>query len=73
MPTAANVELMVGCMLESALGIHTSAHLVAGIGSVSHVDLDGNLFIAEDVTDGTGGPTIGIDGPGHGIVPTLPE
>ncbi|MGA9403332.1 dipeptide epimerase [Haladaptatus sp.] len=70
---AANVELMVGCMLESALGIHTSAHLVAGLGSFSHVDLDGNLLVAEDVIAGTGGPTIDISGPGHGIDPTLPE
>lgn len=66
---AANVELMVGCMLESAVGIHTSAHLVSGLGSFSHVDLDGNLLIAEDVVPTDGGPTIDISGPGHGVVP----
>jgi L-alanine-DL-glutamate epimerase-like enolase superfamily enzyme len=67
---AANLELMVGCMLESAIGIHASAHLIAGIGSFSHVDLDGNLLIAEDVIPTDGGPTIDISGPGHGIAPT---
>ncbi len=35
---AANLELMVKCMLESALGIHASAHVVAGTGAFSYVD-----------------------------------
>ena len=66
---AANLELMLGCMLESAIGIHTSAHVVAGTGAFSYVDLDGNLLLAEDVADVEHGPTIDIDGPGHGITP----
>ena len=66
---AANLELMVGCMLESAVGIHASAHLVAGSGAFSYVDLDGNLLLAEDVADVEYGPRIEIDGPGHGITP----
>ena len=66
---AANMELMVGCMLESAVGIHTSAHLVAGSGAFSYVDLDANLLLAEDVTEVTYCPTIDIDGPGHGVYP----
>ena len=64
---AANLDLMVGCMLESAIGIHTSAHLVAGTGLFEHVDLDGNLLLAEDVTDVEHGPVIDPHGPGHGI------
>ena len=35
-------------MLESAVGIHTSAHVVAGTGAFSYVDLDGNRLLAED-------------------------
>jgi L-Ala-D/L-Glu epimerase len=66
---AANVELMVGCMLESAVGIHASAHVVSGVGSFSHVDLDGNLLLAEDVISSERGPTIDVFGPGHGIAP----
>lgn len=66
---AANLELMVGCMLESAVGIHTSAHLIAGSGAFSYVDLDGNLLLAEDAKDVAYGPTIDIEGPGHGITP----
>ncbi|WP_435318789.1 dipeptide epimerase [Haloarchaeobius sp. TZWSO28] len=65
----ANLELMVGCMLESAVGIHTSAHLVAGLGAFDYVDLDGNLLLAEDVTDTAFGPTIAPSGPGHGVEP----
>lgn len=64
---AANVDLMVGCMLESAVGIHTSAHLVAGLGTFSHVDLDGNQLLETDVVDRERGPTIDIAGPGHGV------
>jgi len=66
---AADLELMVGCMLESAVGIHTSAHLVAGTGAFDYVDLDGNLLIDEDVIDVAYGPTIEIGGPGHGVAP----
>jgi L-alanine-DL-glutamate epimerase-like enolase superfamily enzyme len=65
--TAANLELMVGCMLESAVGIHTSAHLVSGLGSFDYVDLDGSLLLDSDVVDTTFGPTIDPSGPGHGI------
>lgn len=71
---AANLELMVGCMLESALGIRASAHVVAGLGSFDYVDLDGNRLLAEDVvaSDAESGPEIEITGPGHGVVPERP-
>jgi L-alanine-DL-glutamate epimerase-like enolase superfamily enzyme len=66
---AANCQLMVGCMLESAIGIHTSAHVVAGLGGFDYVDLDGNLLLAEDVVPTERSPTVDIAGPGHGVVP----
>lgn len=66
---AANLELMVGCMLESAIGIHAAAHVVSGTDAFSSVDLDGNLLLDEDVGDVAHGPTIDIRGPGHGVVP----
>ena len=69
---AANLELMVGCMLESAVGIHAAAHVVAGTDAFSYVDLDGNLLLAEDVADVAHGPKIEIRGPGHGVVPDHP-
>lgn len=63
---AANIDLMIGCMLESAVAIHTAAHVVSGTSAFSYVDLDGNRLLEEDVVDDTG-PSIDIDGPGHGI------
>jgi L-alanine-DL-glutamate epimerase-like enolase superfamily enzyme len=65
----ANLECMIGCMLESAVGIHTSAHVVAGTGAFSYVDLDGNRLLAEDVVDAEEGPIHHISGPGHGVTP----
>ncbi|WP_158059114.1 dipeptide epimerase [Halorussus halophilus] len=67
---AANLDLMVGCMLESAVGIHASAHVVAGLGGFDYVDLDGNRLLAEDVAAEYGdGPQIDVTGPGHGVRP----
>lgn len=67
----ADLDLMVGCMLESAIGIHTSAHVVAGLGGFSHVDLDGNRLLAADVIDTGDGPIHDISGPGHGVTPDV--
>ncbi|WP_267640196.1 dipeptide epimerase [Haloarchaeobius amylolyticus] len=66
---AANVDLMVGCMLESAVGIRTSAHVVSGFGGFSHVDLDGNQLLETDVVERDRGPEIPVTGPGHGVDP----
>lgn len=68
---AAGLELMVGCMLESAIGIHTSAHVVSGLGCFEYIDLDGNRFLEEDVVPPEAGPTHDLSGPGHGIVPEI--
>ncbi|WP_439026993.1 dipeptide epimerase [Haloarchaeobius sp. DT45] len=70
---AANCDLMVGCMLESAVGIRTSAHVVAGLGGFSHVDLDGNQLLETDVVDRERGPEIPVSGPGHGVDPAQVE
>lgn len=64
----ADLEVMVGCMLESAIGIHTSAHVVAGLGGFDYIDLDGNRLLAEDVIEDDG-PVHDITGPGHGVTP----
>ncbi|MFB6234255.1 MAG: dipeptide epimerase [Halopenitus sp.] len=64
----ADLEVMVGCMLESAIGIHTSAHVVAGLGGFDYVDLDGNRLLAEDLIEDEG-PVHDISGPGHGVIP----
>jgi hypothetical protein len=66
---AANRQLLIGCMLESAVGIHASAHLVAGLGAFDYVGLDGNQLVAEDVIDTTFGPEIEIAGLGQASRP----
>lgn len=66
---AADLELMIGCMLESAIGTHTSAHLVAGLGGFDYVDLDGNRLLEEDVLSNSRGAVHDISGPGHGVTP----
>ncbi len=45
---AAHLELMVGAMLESRLGIAASAHLIAGLGGFRYVDLDTPMLMAAD-------------------------
>jgi len=65
----ANLDCMIGCMLESAIGIHTSGHVVTGTGAFSYVDLDGNRLLAEDIIETDRGPVHYISGPGHGVNP----
>jgi L-alanine-DL-glutamate epimerase-like enolase superfamily enzyme len=40
---------MLGCMIESGLGIAAGAHIAS---LMDHVDLDGNLLLAEDPCPG---------------------
>ena len=42
---ALDLGVMLGCMVESGLGIAPGAHIAS---LCDHVDLDGNLLLAED-------------------------
>lgn len=64
---AHNLRLMIGCMLESSVAIHTAAHLASGTGAFDHIDLDGNFSLETDFRPTTYSREIGIDGPGHGV------
>lgn len=44
----ANIGLMIGCMLETKLGLGCSVHFAAGLGGFSFVDLDPHLDEAND-------------------------
>ncbi len=44
---AAGIKLMIGGMLESILAMSFSAHLAAGLGGFSYVDLDTPMFMRE--------------------------
>ena len=64
---AFGLGVMLGCMIESGLGIAAGC-CVAPL--CDHVDLDGNLLLADDPCPGvafTGGVQIPSDGPGLGV------
>lgn len=63
------LSVMLGCMVESGLGIAAAAHLAP---LVDYVDLDGNLLLAEDVAEShplEGGIIRLRDAPGLGVNP----
>ncbi|HEY0753834.1 MAG TPA: dipeptide epimerase [Ktedonobacteraceae bacterium] len=45
---AQHCALMIGAMIESRLGIAAAAHLAAGLGGFSFIDLDTPMLLAED-------------------------
>ncbi len=64
---ALGVGVMLGCMVESGLGIAAGAHVAS---LMDFVDLDGNLLLAEDPWRGvelTGGAQLPSDRPGLGV------
>ena len=42
---AAGRKLMIGCMLESEIGLAASIALASGTGAFEYVDLDGHLLV----------------------------
>ena len=64
---AHGMQIMLGCMVESSLGITAAAHLSP---LVDHADLDGNLLISDDPFVGVtvqDGRLVLPDGPGLGV------
>ncbi len=65
--------VMLGCMLESGLGIAPGAHIAA---LCDHVDLDGNLLLREDPWPGVefrDGVQVPSDEPGLGVREAVPD
>src|SRR5205823_1415433 len=65
---ALGLGVMLGCMVESGLGIAPAAHIAS---LCDHVDLDGNLLLAEDPCPGVefaGGLQTPSEAPGLGVV-----
>ena len=66
---ALRLGTMLGCMVESGLGIAAGAQIAS---LFDHVDLDGNLLLAHDPWPGvafTGGVQLPADAPGFGVAP----
>jgi L-alanine-DL-glutamate epimerase-like enolase superfamily enzyme len=64
---AHNLKIMLGCMIESAIGITAAAHLSP---LVDYADLDGNLLVDDDPFTGVKvekGKLILPEGPGLGV------
>ena len=64
---ALGLGVMLGCMVESGLGIAPGAHIAS---LMDHVDLDGNLLLAHDPWPGvafTDGVQVPADAPGLGV------
>jgi L-alanine-DL-glutamate epimerase-like enolase superfamily enzyme len=68
---AAGLKVMLGCMVETSLGISAAAQIAP---LVDFCDLDGNLLISEDPFEGVrgeGGRLVLSDLPGLGAVPRV--
>ena len=66
---ALELGVMLGCMVESGLGIAAGAQMAS---LCDHVDLDGNLLLAEDPWPGVefvDGVQVPADAPGLGVAP----
>jgi len=64
---ALGLGVMLGCMVESGLGIAAGAHMAS---LCDHVDLDGNLLLADDPWPGVelrDGVQVPADAPGLGV------
>lgn len=48
----AGVTLMLGCMIESHIGIGAAVHLACGTGVFDYLDLDAPLLLKEDIAHG---------------------
>jgi L-alanine-DL-glutamate epimerase-like enolase superfamily enzyme len=67
---ALGLQVMVGCMIESELGIGQAAQIAS---LVDHVDLDGHLLVSSRPFAGLGldrGRLVLSDAPGLGVAPT---
>jgi len=66
---AHNMKIMLGCMIETSVGITAAAHLAS---LVDYADLDGNILIYDDPYSGVkieNGYLKLPDGPGLGVTP----
>jgi L-Ala-D/L-Glu epimerase len=73
---SANIGLMIGCMMESKIGLAASVHLACGLGCFTHCDLDSIYLLKPFECEGgftQKGPqfVVDADSPGTGIKYTV--
>ena len=70
---ALGLGVMLGCMVESGLGVAAAAHVAS---LCDHVDLDGNLLLARDPWQGLelrNGVQLPSERPGLGVTEAIPD
>ncbi|NNC89415.1 MAG: dipeptide epimerase [Akkermansiaceae bacterium] len=70
---SAGMHIMIGCMIESSLGIAAALHLAS---LADWIDLDGHLLLANDPYTGIGGEDgrlVPPTAPGIGVQPATPQ
>ena len=70
---ALDLGVMLGCMIESGLGIAAAAQIAS---LCDHIDLDGNLLLADDPWEGVefaDGVQVPSDQPGLGVRQVVPD
>ncbi|MEW5759222.1 MAG: dipeptide epimerase [Candidatus Thermoplasmatota archaeon] len=64
---ANGIKCMLGCMIETKVGITAATHLACGLKNIEYADLDGNLELIYDCVDG------GVElKNGRNVLPDLP-
>ncbi|MCK4307060.1 dipeptide epimerase [candidate division WOR-3 bacterium] len=49
---SAGIPCMLGCMVETRIGVGAATHLALALKNIKYADLDGHLFLKEDIVEG---------------------
>lgn len=49
---SAGIPCMLGCMVETRIGVGAATHLALALKNIKYADLDGHLFLKKDVVEG---------------------
>jgi len=78
MAEAAGVGVMIGCMIETRIGISAGLAVALGLANVKHIDLDGAFDLEDDIVASggarlEGGEQLATDAPGLGLDVAAPK
>ncbi len=49
---SAGISCMLGCMVETRIGVGAATHLALALKNIKYADLDGHLFLKKDIVEG---------------------